>query len=38
MYETFKARFDEVLRNVRGEAREFVSYKKTCIPEGYNLL
>ena len=31
MSETFKAGFDEILRNIQAEAREFVSYKIACI-------
>ena len=34
MYETFKstfkAGFDETLRNIQAETRELVSHKKTC--------
>ena len=30
-YETFKAEFGEILRNIQAKDREFVSYIKRCV-------
>ena len=30
-YETSKAGFDKILRNIQAEGRMFVCYKKTCM-------